>query len=160
MIHGKHDHEETRATFSHARLSGPSIIIRDFSQAQQLADFIVKNGSRVIALHGALGAGKTTLVRELLRAYGVDSTVITSPTFTYVNQYALKKENKKNELVYHFDLYRLGAPGEFFELGFEEYLADERGICFIEWPEVIRSLLVDRADVCWVTITYSEGKNG
>ena len=91
---------------------------------------------RVFTLTGALGAGKTTLVRSLLSELGIQEP-ITSPTFTYVNIYTLSTGKK----VYHFDLYRVKSPQEFVDAGFDEYLNDPDGYVFIEWPEVIEKLL-------------------
>jgi|HubBroStandDraft_1064217.scaffolds.fasta_scaffold311087_1 tRNA threonylcarbamoyladenosine biosynthesis protein TsaE len=112
----------------------------------------------VFACVGPLGAGKTTTIKALLRSCGVTG-VITSPTFTYVNEYT----NEQGERFYHFDLYRISSVEDFQAQGFDEYLyqpalrssqsevgADSRS--FIEWPEVIKPLLTH--DVCWVTFDY------
>jgi tRNA threonylcarbamoyladenosine biosynthesis protein TsaE len=87
----------------------------------------------IVALHGDLGAGKTTLAKGMIA--GISSTEvrnIQSPTFTYLNIY----ENS----IYHFDLYRLKGADDFIQLGFLDFLGD-RGICLIEWAERISSLL-------------------
>jgi len=102
---------------------------------------------RVFAFYGPLGAGKTTLARELLRSCSI-SGAITSPTFTYLNVY----KNDQGQKFYHFDLYRLSNLNDFLEAGFDEYLSDEESICLIEWPEIIESLLKQK--VCRVTIDY------
>lgn len=81
----------------------------------------------VIYLLGDLGAGKSTLVRSILRALGV-SGPIKSPTYSLVELYSISNLN-----LYHFDFYRFNSPDEFIEAGLEEYF-DGRGICFIEWP--------------------------
>jgi tRNA threonylcarbamoyladenosine biosynthesis protein TsaE len=94
-------------------------------------------GSRsIIALTGQLGAGKTTLVQNLLRSWGVQ-VAITSPTFTYVNCYKLDT----GLVIYHFDLYRLLTLDSFIELGFDEYLNQANSLVIIEWPEVIAPIL-------------------
>lgn len=103
----------------------------------------------IIALSGPLGAGKTTLARELLRAQGIEG-VISSPTFTYVNRY----ENAHQNVFYHFDLYRFSAAREFQDAGFEEYLYQPHSWAIIEWPEIIKSLF--KHGVCQVTISYHE----
>ena len=90
----------------------------------------------IMTLSGPLGAGKTSLVREMLRRRGVTQTV-TSPTFSYVNTYT----TADGQWVHHFDLYRLSSADEFCEAGFEEYLDDETALVIIEWPEVIADVL-------------------
>jgi len=93
----------------------------------------------IFALYGPLGAGKTTLVRELIRQLGLDS-VVTSPTFTYLKKYVLPDRRS----VYHFDLYRLDSLDSFLEMGFDEYFEERESFVFIEWPEVIEPLLDDK----------------
>ena len=87
----------------------------------------------VICLIGDLGAGKTTMTQSLARAIGVDD-YITSPTFTIVNEYNSPEIN-----IYHFDVYRLNDIDEFYAIGVEEYF--EKGICIIEWGEIIENAL-------------------
>lgn len=90
--------------------------------------------SRIFAIFGDLGAGKTLLVQALCEALGVTDTV-KSPTFSIVNEYHYP-EGK----VYHFDFYRIKNVEEAFDLGYEEYF-DSGDYCFIEWPEMIEILL-------------------
>jgi len=101
----------------------------------------------VVTFTGPLGAGKTTLVRSLLRRCGI-TDVITSPTFTYVNMY----ENGKGETFYHFDCYRIKSMNEFRAAGFDEYIYQPSSWAFIEWPEVVEPLLTHT--VCRVIIEY------
>ena len=90
----------------------------------------------VIALQGELGAGKTYLARAFIRARGGDEAV-PSPTFTLVQTYDLP-----DATVWHFDLYRLRAAEEAWELGVEDAFHD--GISLIEWPERLGVLLPRR----------------
>lgn len=107
---------------------------------------------RVFAFYGSLGAGKTTIVRALLRDFGVTSP-ITSPTFTYLNCY----KNNSGLKFYHFDLYRLSSEKEFFDSGFYEYISDKEAIVFIEWPEIISEVLrsCDNIDLCELKVDYT-----
>lgn len=106
----------------------------------------------IIALTGPLGAGKTSLVKELLAQRGVREAV-TSPTFSYVNTYV----DGDGRTIHHFDLYRLSSTDDFCEAGFEEYLDDPAALVVIEWPAVIADLLARgarTARVVPVTLSY------
>ena len=104
---------------------------------------------QVFTCSGPLGAGKTTTIKALLHSCGVTGT-ISSPTFTYVNEY----KNDHNENFYHFDLYRIGSVQEFQAQGFDEYLYQPHSWSFIEWPEVIKPLLTH--NVCFVSFDYHD----
>jgi tRNA threonylcarbamoyladenosine biosynthesis protein TsaE len=94
-------------------------------------------GLNVWLLKGEMGAGKTTLVKQIVDQIGVEGTVA-SPTFSIVNQYG----NTDEKVVYHFDLYRLKNELEVFDIGLEEYLSSGH-LCLIEWPEKLEKLLPD-----------------
>ena len=85
------------------------------------------NVPAVLALRGALGAGKTAFTRGLARGLDVTGRV-TSPTFALVHEYAGRLP------LFHFDLYRLGGPDDLFDIGWEDYLI-RGGVCVVEWSE-------------------------
>lgn len=100
--------------------------------AQRLAPHL--RAGDVIALFGDLGAGKTAFVRALVNALPGPPEEVPSPTFTLVQTYC------RGELeLWHFDLYRLEAADEAWELGLEEALAE--GVSLIEWPERLGAAL-------------------
>lgn len=97
--------------------------------------FTLKPGD-IVALHGDLGAGKTTFSKGVISSFSsVLETEVQSPTFTYLNIY------EGNLVIYHFDLYRLKNEQEFIAMGFLDYLGEVDGICLIEWPNRITGLL-------------------
>jgi len=101
----------------------------------------------IFTFTGQLGAGKSTVIRALLRSCGVQG-VIASPTFTIMNVH----ENNRGERFYHFDLYRISSLDEFIQAGFNEYLYQPNSWSFIEWPESIEPLLTH--GVCHVQMEY------
>jgi len=86
---------------------------------------------------GEMGVGKTTLIKALSLRLGVQD-IVSSPTFSIVNEYITKKEEK----IYHFDFYRIKDEGEAFDLGYEEYFFS-LAFCFVEWPERVPNLIED-----------------
>ena len=114
------------------------------------AEFIrLTQGRTVFAFQGGMGAGKTTFIKSVCEELGVKD-VINSPTFAIVNDYY---STLLNDSIYHFDLYRIKSGEEALSVGMEEYL-ESGSLCFIEWPEVARSLLPDHT--CWVEIKEQE----
>ena len=100
---------------------------------RRLADLLFPGA--VVALLGALGAGKTYLVRAVAEGLGVgDARVVSSPTFVLIQEYAGRLP------IYHFDAYRLGTAGEFHDLGAHEYFAGD-GVCLVEWADRVEEAL-------------------
>jgi len=93
---------------------------------------------KVIVFRGDLGAGKTTLIKNMCKLLGVKEEV-SSPTFSIVNEY----KSADNEGVFHFDFYRLNDEEEAYDLGAEEYFYSGK-LCLIEWPSKIESLLPEK----------------
>ena len=114
-----------------------TITIKDIScLADAAQEFIAQMGeSRIFAFYGTMGAGKTTFVKALCEAMGVTDTV-NSPTFAIVNEY----DTPSGRPIYHFDFYRIKRLAEVYDMGYEDYFYG-RGLCFIEWPELIEELL-------------------
>ena len=102
----------------------------------------LKKGN-VIVLTGDLGSGKTKFTEGVLQFFGLENE-ISSPTFNIVNEYVNRDVN-----VYHFDVYRLEDEDEFYAIGGEEYF--EKGICLIEWGEMIESALPNK----YIQISFS-----
>lgn len=95
----------------------------------------INSGKKIFAFYGEMGAGKTTFIKALCA--GLKSAdIVSSPTFTLVNEYL----TEDGDYLYHFDFYRIKELEEAYDFGFEEYL-DSGRFCFIEWPEKVESLL-------------------
>ena len=105
----------------------------------EVSDYLIaqRNEADVIAFYGSMGAGKTTLIKNLCHRMGVTDEV-NSPTFAIVNEYA----TSEGESVYHFDFYRIKKLEEAYDIGFENYFYSGN-LCLIEWPEMIEPLLPD-----------------
>ena len=124
-----------------------TITIDSQSELRNVADAILQNlnGRSIVAFYGQMGAGKTTLIREIVAQLG-STDVVTSPTFALVNQYS----TEEGDAIYHFDFYRINRLEEAFDLGSEEYFYSG-DLCLIEWSEKIGELLPED-DVMTVTI--------
>ncbi|MEK9945461.1 MAG: tRNA (adenosine(37)-N6)-threonylcarbamoyltransferase complex ATPase subunit type 1 TsaE [Alphaproteobacteria bacterium] len=110
------------------------------SFAARLCQYL--NKGDLIALHGELGVGKTVVARQIIRTLGArPNEEVSSPTFNLVLVYAFP-----HVTIWHFDLYRINAPEETWELGLEDALAE--GIALVEWPERLGDYLPDdRIDI-------------
>ena len=105
---------------------------------------------RFFAFYGKMGAGKTTLIKELCRALGSDDNVC-SPTFAIVNEYM----TSGGEPVYHFDFYRINSLSETYDIGYEEYFYSGY-YCFTEWTEKVEPLLPET----YITVCIEELPSG
>nr|WP_027365379.1 tRNA (adenosine(37)-N6)-threonylcarbamoyltransferase complex ATPase subunit type 1 TsaE [Desulfotruncus alcoholivorax] len=105
---------------------------RETEHLGQLLGSLLQPGD-IITLNGELGAGKTCLAKGIANGLGIAGH-ITSPTFTLINEYPGKIP------LYHMDVYRLGSPGEFEDLGYEEYFYGS-GVTLIEWAGLVEEYL-------------------
>ena len=114
--------------------------IKGVEQLSEVSDYLLsmRDEADIIAFYGAMGAGKTTLIKNLCHRMGVTDEV-NSPTFAIVNEYV----TEEGESVYHFDFYRIKKIEEAYDIGFENYF-DSGNLCLIEWPEMIESLMPEK----------------
>ena len=103
--------------------------------------------NRIFAFYGEMGAGKTTFIKALCRLLKV-SDVTSSPSFGLIHEY----RSDAGDMVYHFDFYRIDSLEEVYDIGYEEYLYSGN-YCFLEWPELIESLLPGDAVRCKISFT-------
>ncbi len=107
-------------------------IVRSINIKAQMQEY------NCLAFYGEMGAGKTTLIKEICKILGVRD-ITSSPTFALINEYLTQKD----ERIYHFDFYRINHLEEAYDLGYEDYFYSN-SLCLIEWPEKIESLLPDK----------------
>ena len=126
------------------------ITIKSLDAIHEAAREFIKNMGKghVFAFYGKMGAGKTTFIKAICEELGVED-VITSPTFAIVNEY----HTTTNDVIYHFDFYRIKKLEEVYDMGYEDYFYSG-ALCFLEWPELIEEILPE--DAVAVTITQQE----
>ena len=124
--------------------------VQSLAQTEALAASLAKAAKPgdVYALIGGLGAGKTAFAKAFASGLSVKE-IVNSPTFTILQEY-----DSGRLPLYHFDMYRIGAPEETEEIGFDDYLYGD-GVCLIEWADRVEELLPER----WkkITIDREEG---
>jgi len=104
-----------------------------------------------VLFYGAMGVGKTTLIKELASSLGVKDS-ITSPTFSIVNEYSAQ-----GSTLYHFDFYRIENEEEAMDIGIEEYF-ESGAYNFIEWPEKIASILPETHSIIEITKNNNQSR--
>jgi len=124
------------------------------SELPTAAKLVLDNSSsRILLFYGAMGSGKTTLIKELANQLGVRG-ITNSPTFSLVNEY----HTEKGELLFHFDFYRIEKEEEAYDMGIEEYF-DRNAWCFVEWPENVENLLPLESVVIKLTINPDNSRS-
>ena len=119
-----------------------------FTIGKKLAETV--RPGEIYTLNGELGVGKTVFTKGLAAGLGIKEPV-TSPTFTILQEY----ESGRLPL-YHFDVYRIGDPEEMDEIGYEDYFYG-RGICLIEWAELIEELIPEEAFAVYIEKDLDKG---
>jgi tRNA threonylcarbamoyladenosine biosynthesis protein TsaE len=116
-----------------------SIVSHSEDQTAALARKLAQSfeAGDLVILTGKLGSGKTSFVRALAAARGIDEKLVNSPSYTFVNEYGGAPP------IYHLDLYRLGDISELAEIGWDDYLSRD-GIVFVEWGEKADGRLPER----------------
>ncbi|MBF1133877.1 MAG: tRNA (adenosine(37)-N6)-threonylcarbamoyltransferase complex ATPase subunit type 1 TsaE [[Eubacterium] brachy] len=130
-----------------------NVIIRDETETKKFATDVaqtLKKGD-VIALVGDLGTGKTTLSKYIAEALGI-TEIITSPTFTIVQEY-----HSGRLPLYHFDVYRVDDIEEMYRIGYEEYFYGE-GVCIVEWADIVEEIIPEDAKVIFIEYGEDEGE--
>lgn len=131
------------------KISSLDNILEAAQQFLTLTGLVAGESGRCFAFYGKMGAGKTTFVKALCDALGVDD-VVNSPTFAIVNEYY---STVLDAPVYHFDFYRIKRLEEAYDIGTDDYFYSGHP-CFIEWPELVEDILPE--DVVRVTIEEQE----
>jgi len=123
-------------------------------QLPQIAEQIIKDASnKVLLFYGEMGVGKTTLIKEVVKQLEVND-VVTSPTFSLVNEY----QSRKGEIIYHFDFYRIKSEEEALDMGINEYFESNHW-CLIEWPKKVKNVLPLNAVEIHITLNDDKSRS-
>jgi tRNA threonylcarbamoyladenosine biosynthesis protein TsaE len=109
----------------------------DLSKLQAFAESLTNSvtSPAVIGLVGTLGAGKTTLVQAMAKNWGIDSSEVTSPTFTLLQTHQVPDSRSNVRRIHHLDAYRVADTDEWFELGVDELMEQTGSVTIIEWAD-------------------------
>jgi tRNA threonylcarbamoyladenosine biosynthesis protein TsaE len=135
-------------------MSGNVFLTMSLADLKSAATWLLSKAEayNYLAFYGELGAGKTTLIQEMCRQSGVRQEV-TSPTFALVNEYTGSDE----QVIYHFDFYRIDEPEEVLDIGFEDYISSGNR-CFMEWPEKIEPFLPDNTLRVFINVQNNKAR--
>ncbi|MBS4960394.1 MAG: tRNA (adenosine(37)-N6)-threonylcarbamoyltransferase complex ATPase subunit type 1 TsaE [Clostridiales bacterium] len=127
------------------------------NSAEETRQFAYQLGKKaksgdIFCLDGDLGVGKTVFTQGFASGLGVSDPYITSPTFTIINEYEGRLK------LFHFDVYRITSIEEMDDTGYEEYFFSD-GVCLVEWAELIKEIIPEKA--VWIKISkdLSQGEN-
>lgn len=128
------------------------ITISDLAQLQSFADSLARvlPPNVTIGLVGTLGAGKTTLTQSIARSLGVDSSDVTSPTFTLLQSHQAMHPSGTAMRLHHLDAYRIADEDEFYELGVDELIDEDDAWTIIEWADRVQPCLPD--ETLWIKL--------
>jgi tRNA threonylcarbamoyladenosine biosynthesis protein TsaE len=128
------------------------ILIKDKKHLLPAAKELLKicGDKKIFAFYGAMGAGKTTIIKAICEVLGA-TDIVSSPTFTLVNEYM----TSGGKTLYHIDFYRIKKLEEVFDFGVEEYLTGD-SYCFMEWPELVEEILPDERVNVRITVDELE----
>jgi len=126
--------------------------------ASKILNKILNNkneGASVLALHGDLGAGKTTLTKEIAKQFRIKEKII-SPTFVIMKIYKINLNCKFKKLI-HIDAYRLDSHSDLLNIGWDKIIKDKDNLIILEWPEKVKKLILK--DFIKVEILHIDEKN-
>lgn len=120
-------------------------------ELQKIAREVIANAnSKILLFYGEMGVGKTTLIKEIVKQLG-SSDIVSSPTFSLVNEYY----SKTMDTIYHFDFYRILSEEEALDIGIEEYFYSNNW-CLVEWPNKVENLLPLKSTLITITINNNQ----